>query len=588
MKDSNKFTDSNISPNTLPAFGIDLGTTNSCICVVSNSGVSKSIALDERGSVTMPSCVLWDGNKNEFIVGEVAYVNRNKPNACYSVKRLMGTDKVVTFTHGKKKITKTPAEVSALILAELVKRASRIHKGIKDVVITVPAEFSTKQVADTLLAAEIAELNVLNIMREPTAASLVYKLDQKPGNVLVYDLGGGTFDVSVVSIEKGSSGESDVFNLLGIESEKSKDSVTVRGTRGNTKLGGDDLDLLLYKVIEKRLKDQGCKVNLIKEEDREEMILRLESYKKLEDFKMINFNVNVTLKDKSKFKGEVAFTLEDLMEATVELFNRTKVYLDDLINSSKLNIDSIVLVGGSTKNKFLVSAIEHTYDLECCRYLNPDECVAQGAAIQAKRIKFGSDNLDVFDVTSSAIGILSEGDRVITLIEKNQSIPYSYNRTFETCVDNQEVIAVRVYEGPSIYKGDNVYLGDLVIDKIPKGKAGEVRVNVQLSIDSNGLLSCQATVGGKEKYSVTLVNILGAKVEKETKASSVMFDRWIKFAFTLENEESKNYLLDLIEESRTDQRAKVKVSKFIAEENSRREEAEMSELEKDSSQSEGE
>ena len=571
IKRSNMFNDIKKSEKANPAFGIDLGTTNSCIAVVDNSGTAKSIELDEGGSVTLPSCVMWDGNKNEFIVGERAYVNRQKSNVCYSVKRLMGTDKLVKFTHGKKSITKTPAEVSSLILKELVKRASRFYKDIKDVVITVPAEFNNRQIQDTILAAELANLNVLNIMREPTAASIVYKLDQEPGTVLVYDLGGGTFDVSLVSVVKSSSSESDIFDVLGIEDVKTKDSVTVKGTRGNTRLGGDDLDLILYEIIESRLSEIGCDVSKIKDEDREEMILRLESYKKLANFRLIKFKVDLMLRNGKQFVGEVDFTLEDIMMATVEIFKQTKCYIDDLLNSSKLNIDSIVLVGGSTKNKFLVELIEQTYPVRCCRHLNPDESVALGASIQAKRLKFGSDDLDVFDVTSNAIGILSDEDRVITLIEKNQSIPFAFSRMFETSVDSQEVIAIRVYEGSKIHAEDNLYLGDLIIDKIPKGKAGEVKVQVQLSIDSNGILSCQATIAGR-KVKKELVNILGARVEKENKESSIMFDRWTSFAFSIDNEDKKEELLNLIDEARTSSKAKVMVTQIISEENKRREE----------------
>lgn len=532
-----------------PAYGIDLGTTNSCISVVGNSDVPEIIKLDD-GDVLLPSCVLWDGETGEFTVGKIAYKNRAKSNACYSVKRLMGTDEIVKFIDGKRSITKTPAEVSSIILRALVDKASTIYKDIKDVVITVPAGFNNRQIADTKLAGEMAGLNVINIMKEPTAASLVYRLDSTSGNALVYDLGGGTFDVSVVSIQKGSKdSESDLFNILGIDTDKTtKDSLTVRATRGNTHLGGDDLDLMLYKIIEGRLKEQGCPVKDMSKFDKENIILRLEDYKKYKSFASVNINVDFNKKTGESVHYEVPFTPSDLMECTVRIFNKTKKYIDDVITSSKINIDSIVLVGGSTKNEYLRSIIKETYPgVPVHHYINPDESVSKGAAINAKREKFGSTTLDVFDVTSEGIGILADG-RITTLISKNQSIPFSVNKLFSTVIDNQELINIEVFEGSGIYKEDNVYLGNLIIDDVPKGKAGTVGVSITLSIDNDGLLSCKSKTS-KGLKDVKLVNILGKKVEVQKSGTSVMFDRWYKFANSL-NDEDRDYLIELIDNSR--------------------------------------
>lgn len=566
MKKSTAFSLATASKEiTKPAFGIDLGTTNSCIAVVGNSDNPKIVKLlGDR--ITMPSCVMWNSNKvgteEEFIVGEEAYEKRYKSNVCYSVKRKMGTGEVIKFIHNNKKITKTPAEVSALILKELVRRARDVYKDIEDVVITVPASFMTPQIQDTTKAAELAGLKVLNILKEPTAASLVYKLDKTSGNALVYDLGGGTFDVSVVSISKSSKGNSEMLNLLGINKEESKDVITVLASEGDPELGGDDLDNLMYKVVESKLRDLGCDVTKINPSDREELILRLESFKKYNDFAYIDMDIDLILKDGKPFKDKVTFSKEDYQECTRILFERTKPFIDKVVRTSKISIDYIVLVGGSTKNKHLVNLLEKEYkEVEIYKYLNPDESVALGAAIQAKRVKFGSDTLEVFDVISSPIGVLADG-RITRLVDKNQSIPFTGERIFSTTFDNQESVSIEIYEGSGIYPEENCYLGNLSVSNLPKGKAGTVGVTVAMSIDSNGLLSCRAKVDKQEWKSIELVNLLGRKVESFSKSSSVMYDRWYKLANSLE-EPRRSELISLIDEARVSPNAEKNVVKFI-------------------------
>ena len=410
---------SNFSNNKkVPVFGIDLGTTNSAISIVDNNGIAKCLELD-NGKTTMPSCVLWDSNKDEFIVGDKAYAKRYQSNVCYSVKRLMGSDELVTFEHAGKKITKTPAEVSAIILKGLVSKV-KLYKDIKDVVITVPAGFNINQIEATKKAADLAGLNLLGIMREPTAASLVYRLDKEPGNILVYDLGGGTFDVSIVNVKKGSSGDSDLLDFLGMgdDETESKDSITVINTRGNNKLGGDDLDREIYSLMENKLKTHyGITPKMIRREDKEKLILKLEQYKKSADYANTDIYLDWTLTNGKKFQGMVSFTMEDFEKATKKIYRKTKVYIDDVLKSSNVNIHSIVLVGGSTKNVLLQKMLKDDYPgVNVCNYLNPDEAVSLGASVQAKRLKYGSDTLEVFDVTSNPIGVLSDG-RVKTLIE---------------------------------------------------------------------------------------------------------------------------------------------------------------------------
>lgn len=561
MESSTKFiSDSNNIEKNSPAYGIDLGTTNSCIGIVGNSEIPSIIELDDR-KVTMPSCVLWDGNKDEFIVGEEAYKQRYKPNACYSVKRLMGSGEIVKFVHGKKRISKSPAEVSSIILKGLIKKASTVYKDIKDVVITVPADFKTPQIKDTLLAAEMAGLNVLNIMKEPTAASLVYKLDKKPGTVLVYDLGGGTFDVSIVNITKSNSGKSSFLDVLGV-ADSSKDVVTVLATKGNSKLGGDDLDRMMWEVVENKLSLLGCPVSKIKDEDREKLTLKLENLKKIDNFLNFTLKIDFTLKTGIKFTGDVVFTRDDYIYCTRKLFNLTKPYINDVIKMSKLNISSIVLVGGSTKNEHLRKMITDEYpNVDIYKYLNPDESVALGAAIQAKRLKFGSDTLEIFDVISNPIGIRAS-NKVIRLIDKNQSIPYSNQKMFSTMVDDQKSVSVEVYEGTGMYPCDNTYLGNLVIEDLPKGKAGTVGVIVQLGVDSSGLLICKAKHTDGEWKEAKLVNILGKTVEVENKGSAIKYEKWFNFANSLD-EPKRSELISLIEAARVQPYAQQSVIKFI-------------------------
>ena len=552
----------------VPVFGIDLGTTNSAISIVDNNGIAKCLELD-NGKTTMPSCVLWDSNKDEFIVGDKAYAKRYQSNVCYSVKRLMGSDELVTFEHAGKKITKTPTEVSAIILKGLVSKV-KLYKDIKDVVITVPAGFNINQIEATKKAADLAGLNLLGIMREPTAASLVYRLDKEPGNILVYDLGGGTFDVSIVNVKKGSSGDSDLLDFLGMgdDETESKDSITVINTRGNNKLGGDDLDREIYSLMENKLKTHyGITPKMIRREDKEKLILKLEQYKKSADYANTDIYLDWTLTNGKKFQGMISFTMEDFEKATKKIYRKTKVYIDDVLKSSNVNIHSIVLVGGSTKNVLLQKMLKDDYPgVNVCNYLNPDEAVSLGASVQAKRLKYGSDTLEVFDVTSNPIGVLSDG-RVKTLIEKNQSLPCTITKTFTTSVDDQQFVDIKVYEGSSIYHQECEYLGDLVVRGLPKGKAGTIAVVVTLTVDSDGLLQVETLIDGK-RSKVTLMNILGKKMEVEDKRSLILFDKWYEIANSLD-EPYRSELNNLIEEAKQEPAKKVQVAKYIAKLNKR-------------------
>lgn len=545
----NENSELNLKEVKTPAFGIDLGTTNSCIAIVGNNGVPKAIRLSS-GKTTMPSCVMWDSDKNEFIVGKEAYENKAKSNVVYSVKRLMGSGEKVTFTDKGKTLTMTPAEVSAEILKGLVSKVGSEYGTIKDVVITVPAGFDIRQVEDTKLAGELAGLNVIGIMREPTAAALAYRLDKKDGNILMYDLGGGTFDVSLVHLESAKKTDSDLFDMLGIDedSQSSKDNVTVKDVRGDNHLGGDDLDLLLLKRVYKLLKEEGVDTTKITREDKEDIILRLERLKKRGDFVSIILGLNLKLKGGGKYTGDIILGKEDLFRATETIFKKTKLLIDDLVNSSGYKVSSLVLVGGSTKNEILRDLLRETYpNLEMYTHLEPDESVALGAAIQAKRLKFGSEDLEVFDIVNAPIGVLADGI-VTPLIEKGQSLPYSVQRNFTVDEENAKSVAVQIYEGSGIYPEDNTLLGSIIIDNLREAEKNTLLVKVRLTVTVDGLLSAEVLTDGKFKK-VELQSITGREVNSDNSKKVKIFNRFIMKAKNLE-EPHRSELLALIEKAR--------------------------------------
>lgn len=553
MNKSNVFTDDT------GAYGIDLGTTNSCISLVDNDGISHIIEL-KNGGRTLPSCVMWDSNKDEFIVGREAYNHRYQPNVCYSVKRLMGSDSTVKFEHAGKIKYLTPVEVSSLILKELVNQISDRHKDVTDVVITVPAEFNSKQIEDTVKAGELAGLNVIGILKEPTAASLVYRLDKGSGTKLVYDLGGGTFDVSIINIE--SSKSNDFLQSLGVSgSNDDKEVISVIATRGNSHLGGDDVDKEIFSRSMAHSKvPSGLPKQVV-----ESLILSIEQLKKSEiTISNAELPINCTLKNGKKYEGVLSVTVDDIVSGTTAVYKRTKKYIDDVLKSSSINIDSIVLVGGSTKSKVIKELLRRDYpNVIIYDYLDPDESVSLGAAVQAKRVKYGSDTLKVFDVLSTPIGVLAD-DKVVKLIQRNSSIPCSSFQSFSTVEDYQEVVSVDVYEGDSVYKEECEYLGSVVVKDLPKGKAGEVAVLVCLEVDTNGLLHCKAKCLG-DWVSVELTNLLNRKsANSMDKHKSVMYNRWYKFANSLTDEKQKSDLISLIESSRVTPNGEMDVMKFIS------------------------
>jgi molecular chaperone DnaK len=549
-----------------PAIGIDLGTTNTAVGVIQSGETPKIITLG-NGQKTIPSCVMWKGKKGEFIVGKEAYNNRYKPNTIYSVKSFMGTDEKIELRYGAKKLVMTPEEVSAEILKEVIRLISSEYKDITDAVITVPARFDNRQVSSTLEAGKLAGLNVLYIMREPTAASLCYQNDlsgRKDEKILVYDLGGGTFDASLLRISKSEKSD-ELTDFYGFEDKNSSFSsviYTVLDTDGDSHLGGDDVDKELYKIIETKLSDLGHDITSIPTVEKEKIILRLEKLKKVGSgscsmtfsFKLMNGN---------KLKEQIFLSEQDFVTATEVIYKKTKEKIKAIFSRNETSdIKAISLVGGSTKSAIIRQLLRKDFpNMQINHALEPDESVALGAAIKAKECKFGDTKIEVFDVLPLSIGVLSDGI-IKPVIPKNQRVPSSATSIFSTVEDNQESIDVHIYQGLSPLKEECLYLGTLRMDNLPKGLAGKVVIRVTLKVDTNGLLKCAVKVNEQVKE-VELVNLFGSQETKTLTLTEKRILKWEAFANRLPYE-SKEEVLSAVEKYSEGKLSLEQISQTIA------------------------
>lgn len=537
-----------------PAFGIDLGTTNSAISVLRNGTDSEIIPVGLKRT-TIPSCVMWKGGDN-FIVGEEAYENRYKDSVIYSVKRLMGTNETVTLRYSGKEKVMEPAEVSAEILKELCKRASKVYGEIKDVVISIPAHFNDLQIRDTIKAGELAGLNVMTTIKEPTAAAINYEDLQDDSDrdetTLVYDLGGGTFDITLLQITKTGNIdlEDDLYGFGDDDADTVANTVLrVLDTDGDTRLGGDDIDAEMYRLVLRKLMTKGVDITKISTADKEDIKLRLERMKKL-GVSAYDMKLEFKLLDAqgTKVDETIEIAVDDFYKATEVIYRKSKQLVDKVLANNLCNVHQMVLVGGSTKSEIIREFLERDYpDMHINYALNPDESVALGAGIQAYRTKYGSSNVQVFDVIPLAIGVLSEG-YITKQIEANTCIPFSARSRYTTIVDNQEFLDVAIYQGNSILKEECTYLGNLIINNIPKRPAGGVSVIVNLSINAQGILKCTVNVEGKV-YEKELVNLLKGEVtdKKDNAPKDRKVLRWLTFADSLD-EDNKLKLKRLIDE----------------------------------------
>ena len=468
--------------------GIDLGTTNSCAAVL-EAGAPKIIPNPEGGRTT-PSVVAF--KKGERIVGEAAKRQAlTNPNTCSSIKRLMGTSKKVELD-GKKY---TPEEISAMILSYIKDYAEAyLGEKVEKAVITVPAYFSDAERQATKNAGKIAGLEVERIINEPTAAALSYGLEKEEGQtILVYDLGGGTFDVSILELGDG------VFE--------------VKATNGNNKLGGDDFDERIIKHIVKEFKKEND-IDLSDDKMAMQRLKEVAEKAKKDLSGMVSTQISAPFiaKDEDGEPVHLDMTLsrakfedliEDLVESTLE---PVKKALKDA-KMTKKDIDKVILVGGSTRVPLVYETVTKELGKEPSREVNPDEVVAMGAAIQGGVLTGDVNDIVLLDVTPLSLGLETLGNVMTTLIPRNTTIPTSKTEIFSTAQDNQPAVDIHVLQGERTMAADNKTLGRFQLSNIPAAPRGVPQIEVTFDIDANGIVNVKAKdLGTNKEQSITITS----------------------------------------------------------------------------------
>ena len=505
--------------------GIDLGTTNSCVAVI--EGDTPTVITNKEGYRTTPSVVAFTKSK-ERIVGDAAKRQAavNSDRTIFSIKRHMGTDY-------RRKIDGkyyTPQEISAFILMKLKEDAEDVlGQPVTDAVVTVPAYFTDAQRQATKDAGKIAGLNILRIINEPTSAALAYGLDNGMAQkVLVYDLGGGTFDVSVIDI--------------------GDNVIEVLATSGDNHLGGDDFDerIVNYLVEQFKISDG---INLSKDVSAMQRLREEAEKAKKELSSSVTTNINLPFIAMSKdgpHHIDITLSRQTFNELTADLVDRTITPVENALHDaglSKTDINMVLLVGGSTRIPAVADKVRQLMGKEPSRNLNPDECVALGAAVQGgklgNQLQAGSaaSEIILMDVTPMSLSIETMGGIASRLIERNTTIPTRHSQIFTTAGNFQTSVDIKVFQGERKFTRDNKLLGNFRLNGIKRAMAGVPQIEVTFDIDVNGIVNVSAKdLGTGREQSITITSSSNMTEEEIAKA------RWEAEVYSKQDEAYQRFI----------------------------------------------